>query len=400
LDNTGWLNLLKLRASYGKTANDQSRLGRYIYLDNISLARGGLLGYLQYIVTENQLANPHLSPEISVKQNYGIDVTLFGGFSVSVDVFRERTDNMVVGGTSITPAYQGIPLDNFPKVNSGIFENKGYEISADYTKALNRNFSFNIGGWLAYSKNKIIQNDESERADDYAYRKWQEGYSVGQEFGYLVDDHNGNGFFNSPQELEQSNLIYEIGTPRVGDLKYYDLNNDGMINDKDKAPLGTGSLPRYTYAFHANVAYWNFDLSILFQGIADYWAINNGTGRTEYAFEGVFSEWHKTAWTAERYAAGEKIDYPALSTQKNANHEANNFFLEDKSYLRLKNLEIGYTFPQQVSKVINADKIRLYVSGQNLLTWHKLKTNEYGPEGDYLSVPVFRFYNVGLSVKF
>jgi TonB-linked SusC/RagA family outer membrane protein len=400
VDNSGWLNLLKLRASYGKTANDQSQLGRYIYLDNITMGGGGYLGYLSYHVTENLMANPYLTPEISVKQNYGIDLTVLGGLSVSADVFKERMNNMVSGGTSVTPTYQGIPLENFPKTNSGVFENKGYEISADYTKALGKDFSFNIGGWIAYTKNKIILNDESERADDYAYPIRQEGYSVGQQFGYLVDDHNGNGFFNSQWELDQSNLIYEIGTPRVGDLKYYDLNNDGVINDKDKAPVGTGSLPRYNYAFHADVVYRNFDLSLLFQGIADFWVINNSTGRTEFSYDGVYSEWHKKAWTAERYAAGEQIDYPALSAQKNSNHEANDFFLEDRSYLRLKNVEIGYTFPEQVSNVINAGKIRLYVSGQNLLTWHNLNTKEYGPEGNYLSVPVYRFYNIGLSVKF
>lgn len=400
LKNTGWLDLLKLRASYGKTANDQSQLGRYIYLDNITLGMGGFLGYLQYTVVQNQLANPYLTPEISVKQNYGIDLIVLGGLSVSVDVFRERMANMVSGGTSVTPGYQGVPLDNFPKINSGIFENKGYEISADYTKALDKDFSFNLGGWIAWTKNTIIRNDESERAGDYAYPIRQEGYSVGQEFGYLVDKHNGNGFFNSQWELEHSNLIYEIGTPRVGDLKYYDLNNDGVINDKDKAPIGTGSLPRYTYAFHAGIAYRNFDLNILFQGIADLWTINNGTGRNEFSYDGVYSEWHKSAWTVDRYALSEKINYPALSTQKNSNHEANDFFLEDRSYLRLKNLEISYTFPECVSNVINAGKIKLYVSGQNLFTWHHLKTNEYGPEGNYLSVPVYRFYNIGLSVKF
>ena len=401
MDNAGWLSLLKLRASYGKTANDRSGLGRYIYLDDISLVTGGpLVGYLRYFVDERQAANPYLKPEISTKQNYGIDLTLFNHLAVSADVFTEKMDNMVAGGASITPEYQGIPLAYFPRVNTGIFENRGYEISLDYTKDINGNLSFNVGGWVAYTKNKVIFSDEEERADDYAYRKRIEGYSVGQQFGYIVDESNGNGFFNSQEEIDNSNLVYEVGTPRPGDLKYYDLNNDGIINDKDKAPVGFGAIPRYTYAFHADVRYRNFDLSVLFQGIGEFHRVDMQNGRVEHGFEGMYSEWHKNAWTAERYANGEKITYPALSTRANSNHQENSFFMEDKSYLRLKNLTFGYTFPQKASNAIGADKIRIYVSGQNLLTWHNLTTNEYGPEGNYVSIPVYRLYNIGLSVKF
>jgi TonB-linked SusC/RagA family outer membrane protein len=400
MENAGWLSLLKLRASYGKTANDRSNLGRYIYLDNITLQQGGPLGYLQYFAGEGQSANPYLTPEISVKQNYGIDLSFWDNLAISADIFRERMENMVAGGVSITPEYQGIPLNYFPRVNSGIFENKGYELTVDYTKTIGKDLCFNAGGWLAYTKNRVIYSDESERAEDFAYRKRTEGFPVGQEFGYIVDYHNGNGYFNSRQEIDDSNLTYEIGNPRVGDLKYYDLNNDGIINDKDKAPLGVGSIPRYVYAFHANARYKCFDLSVLFQGVADFWQLHMATGRVEYSFDGVFSEWHKNAWTAERYAAGEKITYPTLSAKKNSNHEANSFFLEDKSYLRLKNVEIGFTFPEKIAKAIAASNIRFYLSGQNLFTWHKLTTKEYGPEGNYLTIPVYRLYNVGLSVKF
>lgn len=138
-------------------------------------------------------------------------------------------------------------------------------------------------------------------------------------------------------------------------------------------------------------------MNLMFQGVADYWAVDMSQGRVEYAFEGVYTDWHKSAWTAERYANGDEIRYPALSAQKNSNHEASNFFVEDKSYLRLKNLEVGYTF--------NAYQgVRLYFSGQNLFTWDKLDHDIYGPEGHYSGglegIPVYRFYNVGLSVKF
>ena len=400
MEQAEWLSLLKLRASYGKAATDRAGLGRYVYLDNIILGSGGPLNYLQYIVDEQQTANPIIKPEISLKQNYGIDLTLFNQIAISADVFNEKMNNMVSGGVSITPEFQGVPLDYFPRLNSGIFENKGFEIALDYSKAINSDLFFNIGGWLAYTENKVIFNDESELGSDYRYRKRQEGYPVGQEFGYLVDKRNGNGFFNSQDEIEFFDLTYDIGSPRTGDLIYKDLNYDQIINERDMAPLGKGSIPLYTYAFHANARFRSFDLCVMFQGVADFYRIDMNPGRTEYQFEGTYSQWHKNAWTEERYDKGEKITYPALATIANSNHQQNSFFLEDKSYLRLKNLTIGYTLPKRAANTIAADKIRIYLSGHNLFTWHNLTTKEYGPEGNIWSIPVYRLYNAGLSVQF
>ncbi len=393
LKDNNILTFLKFRASWGKTGNDRG-IGRYVYLDNVTLTGGGH-GFLDnHNVNEGQVANPFLDPEIITKKNLGLDLSLFNNLSLAVDIYKDRTENGVTSAISKTPSYQGVPLGNYPRTNVGIFENKGYEITLNYNKDLTRDFNISLGGWLAYNKNRIIFWDESERAEDYAYRIRSEGYPVGQQWGYLVDNHNGNGYFNSQEEIDNSGLVYEIGTPRPGYLKYYDLNADGKINDKDKAPIGHGALPNFFYAFRGGFKYKNFDMNFLFQGIADYWNIDMSNGRVEFNFEGIYTEWHKTAWTAERYANGENITYPALSAKKNSNHEASNFFLEDKSYLRLKNLEIGYTF-----NVFNG--MRLFFNGQNLFTWDKLKYgNLYGPEGSYTGIPVYRLYNIGLNIKF
>lgn len=387
------LTFLKLRASWGKTGNDRG-VGRYVYLDNVTLTGGGF-GFLGGDnVNEGQVANPFLDPEIITKKNYGIDLTLLNNFSLSFDLYRERTENGVTSATSKTPDYQGVPLGNYPRSNVGIYENKGYEISLGFNKDVTRDLNITLGGWLAHNKNKVIFWDESERAGDYAFPIRTEGYPVGQAWGYIVDKSNGNGYFNSQEEIDNSGLVYEIGSPSPGYLIYHDLNADGKINDKDKAPLGHGSLPNYFYAFNGGFKYKNLDMNVLFQGIADYWAVDMSLGRTEYSFEGVYSEWHKTAWTAERFANGEKITYPALSAKKNSNHESSNFFLEDKSYLRLKNLEIGYTF----TNIFHG--MRVYFSGQNLFTWDKLKHDLYGPEGGLDAIPVYRLYNVGMSINF
>lgn len=396
------LSNLKIRASYGKTANDQSGLARYAYLDNVTVSGGGPIGYLQYLVNEGQVGNPNIQAEVSTKQNLGIDIGLFNELSLSVDVFSEKMNNMVVGAFSTIPLYQGIPLGNYPKTNSGKFENKGFEITANYTKTVSRDLTLSVGGLFSFAKNKVISMDEAVRTDDYAYRNWTEGYSVGQAFGYLVDySDGGNGFFNTQAELANSGLEYGFGTPRLGDLKYRDLNGDGKIDDRDQAPIGIGALPRATYGITGGIKYKAFDLSVLFQGIGKYSSMIGGQGVWETDFDGVFGAIHANAWTPERYANGEEITAPALSLAQTVNHQPNDFINFNRSYLRLKNVELSYTLPYNISKAITAEKIKVLVSGQNLITWDKMKSKDIGPEvSSYSSFPVYRVFNVGVSVVF
>ncbi|MBX3256777.1 MAG: SusC/RagA family TonB-linked outer membrane protein [Chitinophagaceae bacterium] len=400
LKDSKWLSNLKLRASYGKSANDQSGLLRFAYLDNVRLSGGGPLGYLQYYIDERERGNPNIRAEVSTKGNLGLDLGLFNALSLSVDVFKEKVDNMVVSAISTIPEYQGIPLDYYPAVNQGQFENKGYEATLNYSKWINKDFKISVGGMVSYSKNTLIKVNEATRTNDYIYPKRQEGYSYGQQFGYLVDYSNGNGFFNTQQELDNNTLDYAFGTPRLGDLIYRDLNGDGLLDERDMAPIGKGAIPRTTYGITAGVNYKSFELNILFQGIGDYSTVLGGIGVWENYFHGVYNSLHKNAWTPERYQSGEAITYPALSARESVNHQPSDFFNYNRRYLRLKNVELAYNFPVSVSKLISASNIRLVLSGQNLITWDKMKSPDFGPEGTYLSIPVYKVYNVGLSVTF
>lgn len=400
MKDINWLSNLKLRASYGKTGNDQSGLGRYTYLDNVTVGTGGNIPSLQYTVTEGQVANPYIQAEVSKKQNYGIDLGLFNSLTISVDLFKERMENMVVSAISTVPLYQGVVLANYPDINSGIFENKGYDITASYTKVINKDLTVSVGGMFSYVKNTIIDKSEALKDEDYAYRKWEEGFSYGQSFGYLVDYSNGNGFFNSTDEITNSNLVYSFGTPRVGDLKYQDLNKDGKIDVKDKAPIGTGTIPRVTYSVSGGLTYKSFDVSFLFQGIGTYSSIYSGMGIYETSYSGVYGALHRDAWTQERYENGEKITAPALSLATSTSHQSCDYYSYDRSFLRLKNLEIGYTLPASVTKAISADKVRFVLSGQNLFTWDKMKSKDFGPEGSYSAIPVYRVFNIGVSLDF
>lgn len=399
MKKSSWLSFAKVRASWAKTATDQNGQGYYAYLDNFTQTAGGSIPYLKYVINESHYGNPDYVAEKIRKRNIGVDLGFLNMISFSVDVFDEYTDNMMVGATTATPMFQGRSLGSIPDLNIGKFKNKGFEISLNLDKQLNRNWSVNIGGHISKTKNKIVYNGEAKQSDDYIYPYRSQGFSVGQGFGYLIDYSNGNGYINTTDELENS-PEYEI-QKRLGDFLYQDLNEDGKIDEKDRVPLGTGSIPEYMYAFYGSLSYKNFDLSILFQGVGNYSRILTGWGVQSHYFEGIYSDIHKHAWTKERYAEGDLITYPALSTDATASDEANEFFVYDRSYLRLKNLEIGYSLPKEIIRKMGIKKLRIILSGQNLLTWDHMKTDDFGPEGSgFGAIPVYRVYNIGLNLSF
>lgn len=395
-----WLSNLKLRASYGKTANDQCGNPRFVYLDNMTNPGGGYLGYLGSTINETQIGNPDMKAEVSVKQNYGIDLGLFNTLSVSIDIFKEHLDNAVVPSYTSIPSYQGIPLNYYPSKNMGIYENKGYEITVGYDKKINHDLDISAEGMICYNKNTVFFYNESVKSKDYAYKKWTEGYSLGQTFGYLVDKSNGNGFFNTQVELNSAPDYGQIGIPRLGDLKYLDMNHDNIIDERDKAPIGDGYLPRITYAFRGDITWKSFELSFLFQGVGKWTEVYSGAGVWETDYDGVFGALHKNAWTQERYNNGGKITSPALSLTRSVNHQTSNYYQYDRSYLRLKNVELAYTLPSSLLQSLSVDKVRFVLSGQNLVTWDNMKSDDFGPEGTYSSFPVYRVFNLGVNVVF
>lgn len=401
LKSSDWLSYLKLRGSYGITATDRSGLARYSYMDNITVSNGGRVPYLSYTINENTIGNPFMTAEKVKMQNFGVDLGLFKTFSFSLDIYKERMNNMVVSAIATVPSFQGIPLNNYPQTNSGQFENKGFEVSAGITRQVSRDFRFSVNGYLARNNNKVISINEARRTDDYAYPIRTEGQVLGQQYGYKVDYGNGNGFFNTEAELNANTIEYTMGTPRLGDLKYVDINGDNVLDERDQVPVGTGSIPTTTYGVNGEIRYKAFDLNFLFQGVGNFKQVWGGTGVYETSGDGVYGSLHRYAWTPERYANGEEILYPALSTVATVNHLSSDFFLYNMAFLRLKNVEVGYTLPSSVSHLIRADRVRVLLSGQNLLTWDKMKTEDFGPEGGgFQGIPVYRVFNVGVTLTF
>ncbi len=399
---------LKLRASYGKVGNDQITGSRFLYLDNITVGAGPLpsLGTLPngtgQGIDQGLLGNPNLSWEVATKQNYGIELGLFTDLNVSFDYFFEkRTDILISRGT--VPALQGVPLGNIPKVNMGIVNNQGYEIEVSYNKRLSRNFSFMVKGNLGYNHNVVKFYDEPISDDTYAYRYRTTGFSLGQSWGYQIDYSNGNGYFNSKEELDGylSKTTYGFGTPRVGDFKYKDLNGDGIINDKDLAPIKYTNIPGQIYGLLLGFTYKQIDFSAFFQGVSKYSSNYANQGVYENIKLGTYYDYHKTAWTPERYAAGEKITYPALSTVTTTNHRANDFFIMDRSFIRLKNIELAYNFSPVLLKSLHVQGVRAYISAYNFFTWDKLRMNHLDPENNgSLDYPVTKSLNCGVNITF
>ncbi|MDR1103035.1 MAG: SusC/RagA family TonB-linked outer membrane protein [Tannerella sp.] len=390
LSGNDLLTFLKLRASYGINANDQLGDTRFMYLD-----------YYDTAGNEGLKGNPSLSAEKIKKQNYGIEAGLLDAFTVQFEYFINKCDNMLVNSAGTIPYYQGIALNNYPKLNNGRMENKGFEASLLYRKPVSENLEVYAGAGVHRNRNTVFKINEAAAGDDYAYPYRTEGFRIQQQWGYLIDYSNGNGMFNSEAEKAARNLTYAFGTPRVGDFIYQDLNSDGVIDEKDQAPIGYSRIPQLYYNLNAGLTYKGVELSLLFQGTAQASVTVSGVGAYENTAQGVFSDIHRNAWTPERYAAGEKISYPALSLVTSTNHVANSFFVMDASYLRLRNLELAWTLPASVSRKIASEKIRIAFNAQNLFTVDRMRSGHIDPEtGTAGAFQPCRVYNIGISLNF
>ncbi|MHB1179456.1 MAG: SusC/RagA family TonB-linked outer membrane protein, partial [Daejeonella sp.] len=395
LANSKAITQLKLRGSYGKVGNDRISGLRFLYLDNIQVVGGGYSGSLNFgqRISENLLKNEQLQWEVATKYNIGFDLGLFRDFNLVIDVYSEKRDNVLrLRGT--VPALNGLPTNILPPVNIGVIENKGYEVEFNYKKAINRNFSLFSKINFNYSRNKQIYADEPLLPDDYTYRYRQTGFKIGQQFGYIVE-----GYFQDQADINKSPVQNVPGHgSRPGDFKYRDQNKDGFINERDQVPIGYSAVPEYTYGAAFGVTYKGLDISVLIQGIKNVTNFYSNDG----VFETLnFVERHKQSWTPDRVASGAAINYPRLTGQTSPNNIQNSFFLMDGSYLRLKNMEIGYTIPGSWSKKIGSNRIRFYANGFNLLTWDKLPTKDFDPE--VLSAnayPLTRLHNFGVNIVF
>lgn len=404
MQKVNWLNMLKLRSSYGNLTYDNFySIGRFLYLDDIRNEQGaGVINslYTAALIKEYQRGNANLHWERSKQLNIGVDFTLFNALSVSLDYWNNQQTDMIVR-SEIVPELLGVSNSYLPYQNIGKMNNKGIDLNINYLIKKGKNLIINFNANLGYNRNKVQNIDELDlSADNYAYPYRRTGFCRGQSFGYEIDYSNGNGFFNSKSEIINSGLTYSGTAPRVGDFIYKDQNGDKVIDERDYVPLAsTKAVPSVAYGFGTDVTYKDFDLHIFFQGIGDYARVYSGLGIYENQSQGVYNTHHEHAWTAERYAAGESITYPTLTTTTSSNLVSNSFFTSRSDFFRLKNLTFGYSLPHSLVKKLHLEKIRVYFSGENLFTTTKLKFKNIDPETGTVGLPINKIYNFGLNIN-
>ena len=377
----------KLRASYGQVGNDNMNGSRFAFL---TLWSGSY---------ESQIGNEELTWEKANKFNVGLELGLWHDFRLEADVFYERRDNILIPATGLVPTgvfgTGGVYVSGIlPKINAGQIENKGFELSLSYSKVFSPDMRLDVRVNSAFNRNRILYMSEVLLPEDYAVRLRSTGFRMGQNFGYETA-----GFFNSEQEI--LDWYDQSGTgavPQPGDLKYKDQNGDGYVDERDMVPIGNPEVPEWTYGAGLSFQWKGFDISMMWQGVAgrSYYLTGQNIWETYN-----FNQWHKEAWSVARLEAGLPITYPRLEPGSNASKVMSDFWLVNGDYIRLKNIELGYTLPRKWSRAIRSDQIRFYVNALNLLTFDNYPVKYQDPEqNNALLYPVFSTWNIGLNISF
>ncbi|WP_417179575.1 SusC/RagA family TonB-linked outer membrane protein [Barnesiella intestinihominis] len=405
------LSFLKIRGSYGTVGNDKIGGDRFLYLPSVYTYTGsnsyyfGEVGssYVGYVGSnESKAGNPDLTWEKAIKWNVGADVKFWGDrIGLTFDYFMEHRDNILCNRNTV-PTIIGISASNLPAYNMGRMRNSGWDGEISVGDHIG-DWSYFVKANFTYAHNKILEQDEVIRNEDYLYRT---GLRYGQFFGYVAD-----GIFNSWEEVNAAGrpeyvMANNNNKIQPGDVRYVDINGDGKINDDDQVPIGYSNFPEIMYGISLGGSYKNLDISLLFQGATH---VSNMPSRRImrgfYEYTGANRDLLKS-WSYERFVNNQKIVYPRYGVNGvGHNYLTSTYWLEDASYLRLKNVEVGYTFRQESLKKAGIGSIRIYVNGSNLLTWTDMLPGQ-DPEVANAGVtnsepyPVTRVFNFGLNVNF
>jgi TonB-linked SusC/RagA family outer membrane protein len=403
------ISLLKIRGSYGLVGNDRlsgSGNYRFLYLQNFNRqaptwggavqAKFGADASARPFIFESTASNPDVTWEKAVKSNIGVEVSLWKDkFSFTGDLFYERRDNILMALTTI-PAYFGVSA---PPDNVGAVQNKGFELEVTHRNEISKDWKYFIKGNLGFATNKIISRDEPSNL-----LSWQkeEGRRIGQFQGYIVEK-----FFESQEEIDNSPEQLVGKAPQPGDFKYKNLNDDKIIDDRDRTYIGFSQVPELTYGFSLGFDYKYFDASILFQGATRSSLYIGGDLLYEFPLgQGKLLEHHLNRWAYYTDPfTGEQIDtratatYPRLHNGSSPNANVNSFFLMDNSYLKIRNVELGYSFRRNFLKKAGISQLRIYAAGSNLFCWTKVK--QVDPEGGgNENYPQMSVYSFGMNITF
>ena len=388
---------MKIRASYGQMGNDQvfynGNLQEYAYLSTYGFGQYPINGQVATTLVETSLANPNFTWERANNFNLGLDASFLNNkFDMVLEYFYNKRDQILIQKTGSTPASSGIS-SLLPPVNAGRVDNSGYEFTLNYNGKASNQVQFRAGINGGYAQNKVVFQDEAPGAPDY---QKQEGHPIG---AYLV--FKSAGVFKDQAAIEANKVDYSGVTGKLipGDMRFEDVNGDGKINADDATRIDKTINPTFNFGANFEIKYKGFDLSVLFQGATGA-AIRI---QTESGDIGNFLKYsYDNRWTI----ANPSDVHPRLASRGDTyytggNYGNNTYFLFDKDYIRLKNLELGYRIPASILSKLKLSSARIYVNGSNLFTIDKTKV--YDPEATAQSgvyYPQSRVINTGLSISF
>jgi len=388
MKDVAFVDLIKARVSYGLLGNSNpGYAGRFIFNQYVtgqgSYNFGSLLDQGVGGSSLGPIANFNSTWEKAQKFNIGIDAKLFKGLSLNIDYFNENRNDIYVNPSSYLSGLIGA---NYYMINAGKVQNSGIEIAAKYEKNIG-DFYFFVAGKYMNVKDKIVDMKEAPQPEEYLYRK---GRSIGQIYGL-----ESIGFFKDMNDIATS-IPQFFGAVKPGDIKYKDQNGDNLIDEKDVIPTSGSYYPTSIYSFDLGFSFKGFDFALFLQG-------TQGSTVSIANYSNPFITGNKPQdyfannyWTPE---LGDNAEFPKLTTELNSNNlRTSTLWLRNADYLRIKNIEIGYTLP---IKRLTDSKIRVYLNAVNPLTLSKLSKFNVDPEvNDPLAYPMMKSYNIGLNFQF
>ena len=406
-NNFKWLNMFKVRYSWGKVGNDNVSV-RFPYMYTIGSFKNyqwADFGFNQSYngLTYTSVASNGISWEIAKKHDIGLDLVLFNErFSLTVDYFNEKRTGIFMSRGSL-PLTVGLYDGDKPYANVGSVINRGWDGNFSFNQNIG-NVSLTIRANATYSDNEILEKDEGHKLYPYLY---ETGFSVSQSRGLIA-----LGLFKDWDDIRNSPTQNTWGSVEPGDIKYKDVNGDGVINNNDRVAVGNTNRPSFVYGMGISANWKGLDASVHFQG----------TGKSSFFINGVLvhpfsrgtwgnvstdvvnsSRWISRDISGDPATENPNAVYPRLKFGGENNVNNNQYsthWLRNGSYLRLKTVEIGYTLPKNIVSKIRFSKIRLFFTGTNLLTFSKFKLWDPEPRSnDGSFYPITKSVTFGLNIS-
>ena len=398
---------LKLKSTYGLVGNDQigSAEDRCFYISQVNLNDGSMGApfgneFSNYIngVSIDRYANDQITWEKAKMLNVGFELGLFGKVDIQADYFTEYRSNILMDRAQV-PASMG--LQSPIRANVGEASSKGFEMSLDYKDNITNDFFVAVRANFSFATSKYEVFEELDYVSAGLPWRSRIGLNLSQPFGYIAER-----LFIDEADIANS-PIQTFGDYMAGDIKYKDINNDGIIDINDEVPIGYPTTPEIIYGFGTSASYRNFDFSFFFQGSARssfFVDAYNTSPFIDTSGSAIGNNALLSAWANDHWSENDRnlyASWPRLSDQLIDNNNRNStWWLRDGAFLRLKSIEFGYSFTDKLTEKLGFSAGRVYVSGTNLLTFSKFKLWDIEMGGNGLGYPIQKGANLGLNINF